>query len=112
MLRGRQPWLFAALIAATLAVFFEVHLNVSLETSAAYGLERLSPDAKLYYGLAENLVDGTGFHDTLRKREILPPIGHPLWLVATWHVAGWSPALQSHICIWLSVGLMIVCAVL
>lgn len=38
----------------------------------------LSPDSKLYYGLALNILDGVGFYDTIRNNEILPSVGHPL----------------------------------
>ncbi|MBD3789213.1 MAG: glycosyltransferase [Campylobacterales bacterium] len=38
------------------------------------------PDAQLYVGLAENLLNGTGYFDTIRHDEILPPVGYPLMI--------------------------------
>jgi len=43
--------------------------------------DHLTPDSKLYYGLSQNIISGTGYYDTVRNGEILPPIGHPLILL-------------------------------
>lgn len=37
-------------------------------------------DGSLYYALAENIVNGTGYFDTYRHMEIMPSVGHPLLL--------------------------------
>lgn len=43
-------------------------------------VQEITPDSKLYFGLAKNLTIGKGYNDTIRNDEILPPIGHPLLL--------------------------------
>jgi hypothetical protein len=58
---------FALLLILYFAIFYDVPIQ-----------EELTPDSRLYLGLAQNLINGTGFHDTIRNDEILPPIGHPL----------------------------------
>src|SRR3989304_6315872 len=45
--------------------------------------QKLTPDSTLYIGLADNLVNGEGYYDTIRNDEILPPIGHPLLLASS-----------------------------
>lgn len=49
--------------------------------------DELTPDSKLYNGLAQNIIKGVGYHDTIRNNEILPPIGHPL-IIATYDFLG------------------------
>jgi len=38
----------------------------------------VTADGILYEGLADNLINGTGYQDTIRNDFILPSIGHPL----------------------------------
>lgn len=38
----------------------------------------VSHDGLLYEGLADNLMNGTGYYDTIRNDFILPSIGHPI----------------------------------
>ena len=47
----------------------------------------ISPDANLYYGLAQNLQDGTGYIDNIRNDEIIPTIGHPL-IISFFNIIG------------------------
>jgi len=42
--------------------------------------QTISPDSQLYVGLGKNLINGTGYYDTIRNDQILPPIGHPTLL--------------------------------
>ena len=46
------------------------------------------PDALLYHGIAVNLIQGSGFVDTVRNNDLLPPIGHPAILAMTDAVLG------------------------
>lgn len=41
----------------------------------------IGPDAKLYFGVAENLLLDLGFVDTIRNDEILPSIGYPFLIM-------------------------------
>jgi hypothetical protein len=99
----RRPWLFFVLLAAALAIGIEVRLNFPVDTPVQEQFTRLNPDSKLYYGLARNLSDGTGYHDTVRKKDVLPPVGHPLLLALVSEGLGLSPARQAWLSIWLSV---------
>jgi hypothetical protein len=42
--------------------------------------QETTPDSRLYVGLARNIISGTGYTDTIRNDQIVPPIGHPLFL--------------------------------
>lgn len=48
-------------------------------------------DACLYYTLAENIVNGTGYFDTIRRSEIMPSVGHPFLLAILCVALGLSP---------------------
>lgn len=55
------------------------HITIILIVVFSYvKIEPISPDSELYLGLAKNILNGTGYYDTIRNDEILPPIGHPL----------------------------------
>ena len=73
-----------------IAISVDVPTKFARDTPKEAQLADLSPDAKLYYGLAENLVAGRGYVDTIRNEQILPPIGHPA-LRATWAYVIVSP---------------------
>ncbi len=49
--------------------------------------DELTPDSKLYNGLAQNIITGVGYQDTIRNNEILPPVGHPL-IIAVYSFLG------------------------
>jgi len=51
-----------------------------------------TPDGALYEGLAENLVNGTGYIDNIRNDFILPSIGHP-FLILIFKLFGVSTGL-------------------
>jgi hypothetical protein len=77
---------------------------LSQEPQAALSqqVKRLNNDAKLYWGLAQNLANGTGFRDTVRNKDILPSIGHPKAMSLGWSVFGFSPAQYTQWALWLS----------
>jgi hypothetical protein len=80
-----------------LAVFFlffvlEVKLNFGRDLPVEIQMERLNPDAQLYFYLARNLVDGAGYYDKLRNDEILSSIGHPFLLAVFCVILKMSPA--------------------
>jgi len=81
-------------ILLILFLFFGTHINLNFKRDwpAAFQVQHLNPDAKVYYGLAENIYDGTGFFDTIRNDQILPPVGHPLILTFFCIILGLSPA--------------------
>jgi len=60
-----------------------------------------SPDAQLYFGVANNIFDGIGYYDTIRNDEILPSIGYPIILVGIIKV-GISGLVYSQVSIALS----------
>jgi len=54
------------------------------------------PDANLYFGLGNNLLNGVGYIDNIRNDYILPPIGHPL-LISLFSLIGLSGLLFNKI---------------
>lgn len=48
-------------------------------------IQPISPDGELYLGLAKNILNGTGYYDTIRNDEIIPSIGHPLLIAFSLH---------------------------
>ncbi|MBL4705243.1 MAG: hypothetical protein JKY54_12030 [Flavobacteriales bacterium] len=52
----------------------------------------VTADGILYEGLADNLINGTGYQDTIRNDFILPSIGHPL-IVLLFKVLGITSGL-------------------
>lgn len=77
-------------------------LRQSPRTQLARQVKRMSPDAQLYWGLARNLFDGTGYFDTIRDREILPSVGHPMLMAFGWSTFGLTPAQYTLIVLWLA----------
>jgi hypothetical protein len=66
-----------------------------IKSPLEYQIKNFNSDAELYYGLAKNLVNGTGFYDTVRNDEILPSIGHPAFLAVFCIIGGLTPAQFS-----------------
>jgi hypothetical protein len=58
-------------------------------------------DSELYSGLADNLLSGRGYVDTVRNDEIITPIGHPLVLAAT-KIIGLSDGLRERLFLFIS----------
>ncbi len=57
--------------------------------------EAYTADGELYKGLAENLLSGKGYHDTIRNDFILPTIGHPALIAGFKSVFGDQPQLLA-----------------
>ena len=78
-------------------LFFGTHitLNFQKDWPAYFQIQHLNPDAKLYYSLAQNIVDKKDYFDTLRNDQIMPPIGHPLLLALLCIKLGLSSATFS-----------------
>ncbi len=107
----RNPIIFVVLVAAFL--LFKVTINFNYEPNfinrpVEYQLEKLNPDAQLYYSLAQNLVKGVGYYDTLRNDEAMPSIGHPVFLAVFCVIGGMAPALFSWAFFMLSFALLAV----
>lgn len=86
---------FFIILIAFLLFGTHITLNFKRDWPADFQLQHLNPDAKLYYSLAQNIVDGTGYFDTLRNDQIMPPIGHPFLLAVLCIKLGLSPATFS-----------------
>jgi hypothetical protein len=85
---------FIIIVAVYLSFNVTIQMNYKpnfVKYPADFQVKDLTPDAKLYYGLAQNLVNGTGFYDTIRNAETLPSIGHPAFLALFCFVMGLSP---------------------
>jgi len=91
----RNLVIFFIILIAFLLFGTHITLNFQKDWPAYFQLQHLNPDAKLYYSLAQNIVDGTGYFDTLRNDQIIPPIGHPLLLALLCIKLGLSPATFS-----------------
>ena len=88
----RNIIVFLILLITFLFFGANIKLNMKTEWPARFQIEHMNPDARLYYSIAENIVDGTGYFDTYRKKEIMPTVGHPLLLVIFCVAGGLSPA--------------------
>jgi hypothetical protein len=95
-----RPWLAMLLLVTSLAAGVEIQLNFPVDRPAALQYQALNPDAKLYYGLAENLLSGAGFEDTTRHNDVMPSVGHPAVLALASGLAGWTPARQAWLALW------------
>lgn len=84
--------IFVVLLILFLFLCTNIKLNFKREWPVRFQMQHLNPDAKLYYSIAENIVDGTGYFDTFRKKGILPSVGHPLLLAFFCVILGLSPA--------------------
>lgn len=93
-LRAIDRNIIVFLILLVVFLFFgtDIKLNMKTDWPAQFQIRHMNPDARLYYSLAENIVDGTGYYDTYRKKQIMPTIGHPLLLAVCCVVGGLSPA--------------------
>jgi hypothetical protein len=96
-LRGLSKINRSVVFFAVLTVFFlffvlEVKLNLNRDVPADVQIENLNPDAKLYFHLARNLVDGTGYYVKFRNDEAMPSVGHPLLLAIFCVILKISPA--------------------
>lgn len=81
-----------------LLIFFLVFLKYFLIQIPIF--QEITPDSKLYMGLAENLMNGKGYYDTIRNDEILPPIGHPFLLFLFFSLK--QPSYFDNILVYLS----------
>jgi len=88
----RNWFIFVVLLILFLFLGANIRLNFKREWPVWFQMQHLNPDAKLYYNIAENIVDGNGFLDTFRKKEVLPSVGHPLLLAFFCVILGLSPA--------------------
>jgi hypothetical protein len=91
----RNRFVFVLSLILFLSLGTHIKLNFEKDWPAHFQIQHLNPDAKLYYALAQNIVDGTGYFDTLRNDQIIPPIGHPLLLALLCIKMGLSPAAFS-----------------
>jgi hypothetical protein len=98
-----QHRLAALLVMALAAMTVQLYpLSQQPQVALSQQVKRLNTDAKLYWGLAQNLANGTGFHDTVRNKDILPSIGHPKAMSLGWSVFGFSPAQYAQWALWLA----------
>ncbi|MCH2223921.1 MAG: hypothetical protein MK066_04060 [Crocinitomicaceae bacterium] len=68
-------------LSAKKSLIIELTLAIGIILSLVFSFENsdvVSPDGVLYHELANNLVDGDGYHDNVRNDFIIPPVGHPL----------------------------------
>lgn len=88
----RNRFIFVVLLILFLFLGTHIRLNFKRQWPVWFQMQHLNPDAKLYYSLAQNIVDGTGYFDTYRNAGILPSVGHPLLLAFFCVILGLSPA--------------------
>jgi hypothetical protein len=101
----RRPWLCVLLLLASFYLVVPVKLNLDREMKPQTQFHKVNTDSQLYYALARNLLAGEGYHDTHRRKEIMPAMGHPVWLAATLAL-GLTPTRQAALALWLSVFLL------
>ena len=106
----RKFAIFCIILVASLALGVQIKLNLNPNSPTKVQLGQLNPDARLYYSLAKNLSDGTGYHDTFRNSQTLPSIGHPLILAIGSFYFGLSPARLSWLSICLSIAMLALAA--
>ena len=94
----RNIIVFLILIITFLFLGTNIKLNMKTEWPAQFQIEHMNPDARLYYSIAENIVDGTGYFDTVRNEQTVPSVGHPLLLAVFCVILDLSPATFT----WLS----------
>jgi hypothetical protein len=87
----------SSIFSAVLTAFFlffvlEIKLNFSRDMPVDVQIENLNPDAKLYFHLAQNIVNGTGYYVKFRNDETMPSVGHPFLLAAFCVILKMSPA--------------------
>jgi hypothetical protein len=95
------------IVPVLLLLVFKVDIRLNyirnyIRSPLEYQIKNFNSDAELYYGLAKNLVNGTGFYDTVRNEEILPSVGHPAFLAVFCIIGGLTPAKFSWIFFMLS----------
>lgn len=88
----RNRFIFVVLLILFLFLGTHIRLNFKRQWPVRLQMQRLNPDAKLYYSLAQNIVDGTGYFDTCRNQELVPSVGHPVLLAFFCVILGLSPA--------------------
>lgn len=94
--------IFGLILLAYFSFWFNVQMNFNKNTTKDNQLKNLNPDAKLYYSLGQNLINGTGYHDTCRNTEDIAPVGHPALLAFFCIILGCSPVTFSYLLILLS----------
>jgi hypothetical protein len=58
----------------------KINLNFRRDWPVERQIRNLNVDAKLYFHLAQNIVNGTGYYVKFRNDEAMPSVGHPLLL--------------------------------
>ena len=89
---NRSSIFFAVFTAFFLFFVLEIKLNFRRDLPVEIQMERLNPDAKLYYHLARNIVNGTGYYCKFRNDEAMQSVGHPLLLAIFCVLLKMSPA--------------------
>jgi hypothetical protein len=98
----RNLVVFAILVVLFLFFAVTIRLYLRMDWPVDLQLKNLNPDAQLYYSLAQNLVDGKGYYDTLHKNEIVPSIGHPALLTLFCVILKFPPTVFAWIFFMLS----------
>ena len=70
--RAADRWRFTPLFVMCLAAFSVLFnpLSQAPQQTLSEQVRLLNPDARLYWGLAQNLVNGEGLYDTVRNEDI------------------------------------------
>ena len=89
---NRNSIFFAVLTVFFLFFVLQINLNFKRDTPVDVQIENLNPDAKLYYHLAQNIVNGTGYYCKFRNDEAMQSVGHPLLLAVFCVLLKMSPA--------------------
>ncbi len=90
----QNHYVFIIFLIIFLFSSFHISLDMKPGLSAQAQIEYVKShggDDSLYYALAENIVNGTGYFDTYRHAEIMPSVGHPLLLAILCVVLGLPP---------------------
>jgi hypothetical protein len=89
---NRSSIFFAVLTAFFLFSVLQIKLNFKRDLPAETQIRNLNVDAKLYYHLAQNIVNGTGYYCKIRNDEAMTSVGHPLLLAIFCVILKMSPA--------------------
>lgn len=101
------------IIPVLLVLCFKVNIRLNytlnyINSPLEYQIKNFNSDAELYYGLAQNIVKGIGFYDTVRNTQTMPSIGHPVFLAIFCIIGGLTPAQFSWFFFMLSFVLLVV----
>jgi hypothetical protein len=85
--------LFCVISTAFFSFFIlEIKLNFKRDLPVEIQIKNLNVDAQLYFHLAQNIVNGTGYYVKFRNDEAMPSVGHPLLLAVFCVILKMSPA--------------------